>query len=321
MDLIYADDKMVDIGVIHNYEFDLAFGEDENDFELTVKSERHCCKAGYFVYIEGTEYGGLIDGIKSDTEDKEVTYLGRTWHGLLESKIITPAQGSLKISGSADACLSKIISRIGLGNLFTVATSTANISAYDIEAYSDAYTAIREMLKSANLRLQVQFMPPKVVLSAVPIKDYSQDEQFDADLMAFKIKKCKNTVNHLICIGAEKDDGSRYEVHLYANGNGEVSQKQTFFGLDEYAAIYERPTTKNMDDMIKYGTEKLEKEWMQDEIDIDFDAETDLYGIGDIVGAYENATEMEVAAPIIKKIVTVKDGKITISYKVGEQIE
>ena len=320
MDLIYANEKMVDIGVLHDYEFDLAFGADENDFELNVKAERHCCKAGYFVYIEGTEYGGLIDGIKSETADKDVTYIGRTWHGLLGSKIITPAQGSLKISGSADSCLSKIISRIGLGNLFTVATSSANISNHEIEAYSDAYTAITEMLKSANLRLQLQFMPPKVVLSAVQIKDYSQDEQFDSDLMEFKIKKCKNTVNHLVCIGAEKDDGSRYEVHLYADGNGEVSQKQTFFGLDEYAMIYERTHTKKEEDLIKYGTDKLEKEWMQDEVDIDFDDKTDRYGIGDIIGAYENATEMEVTAPIIKKIVTVKNGQITISYEVGEQL-
>lgn len=320
MDLIFANEKMVDIGVLLDYEFDLAFGTDENDFELKVNAEKHCCKAGYFVYIEGTEYGGLIDGITSETADKEITYHGRTWHGLLESKIITPAQGSLKISGSADSCLSKIISRIGLGDLFTVTASTEKISNYEIEAYSDAYTAITEMLKSANLRLQVQFLPPKVVLSAVPIKDYSQDEQFDADLMEFKIKKVKNTVNHLICIGAEKDDGSRYEVHLYADGNGEVSQKQTFFGLDEYAMIYERTHTKKEDDLIKYGTEKLEKEWMQDKVDIDFDGDTDRYGIGDIVGAYEYATEMEVSAPIIKKIVTVKNGQITISYEVGEKL-
>ena len=41
MDLIYANEKMVEIGVMHDYEFDLAFGEDENDFELTIKSEKH----------------------------------------------------------------------------------------------------------------------------------------------------------------------------------------------------------------------------------------------------------------------------------------
>lgn len=320
MDLIFADEKLIDKGVLLDYEFDLAFGADENDFELTVAAEKHCCKAGYFVYIEGTEYGGLIDGVSVETAEKEVTYFGRTWHGLLGSKVITPAQGSLTISGTATQCLTKIISRVGLSDLFEVATSPANISKHEIEAYSDAYTAITEMLKSANLRLQVQFLSPKVVLSAVPIKDYSQDEQFDSDLMEFKIKKAKNTVNHLICIGAEQEDGSRLSVHLYADKNGEVSQTQTFFGLNEYAMTYERLYTKSEEDLIKYGTDQLKKEWMKDEVDIDFDDITDQYGIGDIVGAFENVTESEVAAQIVKKIVTVKNGQITISYEVGEKL-
>ena len=32
MDLIYANNQMEDIGVLLDYEFDLAFGSDENDF-------------------------------------------------------------------------------------------------------------------------------------------------------------------------------------------------------------------------------------------------------------------------------------------------
>lgn len=34
MDLIYMNASMEDIGVIRAYEFDLAYGSDENDFEL-----------------------------------------------------------------------------------------------------------------------------------------------------------------------------------------------------------------------------------------------------------------------------------------------
>lgn len=322
MDLIYANNKMEDIGVLLDYEFDLAFGSDENDFELKVSSERHCCKAGYYVYIEGTEYGGIIDGIAVDTAEKEVTYIGRTWHGLLESKVITPSQGNLTISGTAAECLTGILSRVGLSDLFSVSgSSKTSISGYSIEPYKDAYTAIRDMLKSAGLRLHIEFRAPKVMLSAVPIVDYSQDEQFDSDLLGFEIKKVAHRVNHLICIGAEQSDGSRLEVHLYADGSGSVSQTQTFFGLDEKAELYERESTRKADDLIKYGTEKLESEWKEDEIKIDLDDDSDKYGIGDIVGAYENVTETEVSAPVVKKIVTVKNGQITISYEIGEKDE
>lgn len=322
MDLIYANNQMEDIGVLLDYEFDLAFGSDENDFELKVSTERHCCEAGHFVYIEGTEYGGIIDGIEVNTADKEVTYFGRTWHGLLASKIITSTQGNLAMNGTAAQCLTNILSRVGLSDLFTVSGSTgASISGYSLEPYTDVYKAICDMLKSADMRLQIEFHAPKVVLSAVPIVDYSQDEQFDSDLLGFEIKKVAHRVNHLICVGAEQNDGSRLEVHLYANADGEISQTQTFFGLDEKAEIYERDSTKSADDLIKYGSEKLEKEWQKDEIKIDLDDDSDKYGIGDIVGAFENVTETEVSAPVVKKIVTVKNGQITISYEIGEKNE
>lgn len=320
MDLIYADEKRNEIGVLLEYDFDLAFGEDENDFELKIVADKHCCKAGYFIYIEGTEYGGIIDSVSVKTAENEVTYHGRTWHGILGSKIITPAQGSLIMNGTAEECLTQMIKRLGLTKLFTVGTSGGKINSYELEAYTDAYTAITQMLKSAGLRLKIDFSPPKAVLSAVPIVDYSHDEQFDSDLLAFKIKKATNTVNHLVCIGVENDDGSRLEVNLYTDENGEVSQTQTFFGLDEYAQVYERTHTKKTDDLIKYGTNQLEKAWMQDEVDIDLDDESDRYGVGDIVGAVENVTGMTVTAPIIKKIVTVNNGQITISYEVGEKL-
>lgn len=67
MDLIYADENKIEIGVIPEYELDIAFGSDENDFELTLDVSSHCCKAGYYIYIEDTEYGGIVDKIEIDT--------------------------------------------------------------------------------------------------------------------------------------------------------------------------------------------------------------------------------------------------------------
>lgn len=319
MDLIFANEKLEDVGVLMEYEFDLAFGKDENNFELKVDIDKHCCKAGYFVYIEGTEYGGIVDGIAIDTASEEVTYSGRTWHGILGSKIITPAQGGLNIGGSVGECLANIIARVGLSDLFAVGASVGNVNSRPLNAYTDAYTAITDILKNSGMRLHIEFNAPKATLSALPIVDYSKDEQFDSDLLAFQIKKATNTVNHLVCIGSERADGSRLEAHLYADANGTISQTQTFFGLDEYALVYET-STESTDELIESGTEFLQKELIQDAIEIDLDDESDRFGIGDIVGAFENVTETEVAAPIIKKIVTVKNGRITISYEVGEKI-
>ena len=88
MDLIFMNSSREDIGVLQDYELDLAFGADENNFECRIQSQAHCCEAGFFLYAEGTEYGGIIDTITSDVANQEIIYSGRTWQGILNGKII-----------------------------------------------------------------------------------------------------------------------------------------------------------------------------------------------------------------------------------------
>ena len=173
MDLIYTTSDMVDIGVLLDYQFDLAFGQDENDFECIVATAEHCCDAGYYLHIEGTEYGGIVDSIAVDTEDDTVTYSGRTWHGMLESKIILPLQSGeassgsvtvkteasdgaslvdkyLVISGDANRCIQFILNRVGLSNLFTTPTEDAgvSVSGYQFNRYTDAYSGLMKTIPS-----------------------------------------------------------------------------------------------------------------------------------------------------------------------------
>ena len=182
MDLIYTNSDMVDIGVLQDFEMDLAFGANENNFECRVPSSRHCCEAGFYLYIEGTEYGGTVDTIEVVSESQEVVYHGRTWHGILGSKIICPDSGSayLVVSGDAHEVLSAAVSRLGLSDLFTV-TDTAsgvNISNYQVDRYIDGYTGIVKMLNSVGLRLQVEFRDGKVVLSTARQYNHAADEEF-----------------------------------------------------------------------------------------------------------------------------------------------
>ena len=92
MDLIYTNPDREDLGVLFDYEFDLAFGSSENNFECKVQMDNHCMESGSFLYIEGTEYGGIVDSVAVDTENKTVTYSGRTWHGILAGNVIEPGK-------------------------------------------------------------------------------------------------------------------------------------------------------------------------------------------------------------------------------------
>lgn len=370
MDLIFMNENREDIGVLQDYTLDLAFGADENNFECQVNATNHCCAQNYMLYMEGTEYGGIVDGIGVDTESDTVTYSGRTWHGILASKVILPLQDGesgnatvggitqsgtrlfidygvtvtqideklvldsdlsqsvapegtinryLVISGDAHDCMRFILYRCGLSTLFSVPSIVSGIyiNAYQFDRYTDAYTGLKKMLASVGYLLRFAFNGGMVILSTIPKHDYSKDEEFDSDLIDFDMKRQENRVNHLICLGGGELE-NRLVRHLYVDAEGNISEAQTFFGLEEVAEVYDYANVESEEELLKAGRERLKELYDTDKLEVDFEAEDDLYNVGDIVGAVDNITGISIAAEITKKIVTIKDGRTNISYKVGD---
>lgn len=321
MDLIYMNEARADIGVLKDCALDLAFGADENDFECKIASDNHCCEKKFFLYIEGTEYGGIIDDLKIDTSAAEITYIGRTWHGILNSKILEPDEGEayLITSGEANAMLAMLIQRMGLSELFRASDKDSGITvkSYKMNRYIAGYDGIRKMLKASGAKLNIKFTEGMVELSAVPFVDYSKDEQFDTDQIDFVVCEKGNPVNHAICLG-KGELTERMVRHVYADAFGNITDSQVFTGLSEVVQVYENTTAESEEELIQGGIDIIKESWNANEVSIDFDADGTVYDIGDIVGAKERITGIEASAEVTKKIVTVKNEIITIQYKVGE---
>lgn len=321
MDLIYMNSKKEDVGVMQDYVFDLAFGSDENDFECKVDAVNHCCEAGFYLYYEGAEYGGIIDSVQIDTDAGEVTYSGRTWHGIMNSKILEPDTGEdyLVLDGEANAMLDSLLARMGLTGLFRASTeeSGINIPNYQMNRYIGGYDGIRKMLKASGAKLNLSFKDGFVELSAKPLIDYSKDEQFDTDQIAFIIKKNSSPINHVICLG-KGDLAEREVIHVYADSEGCISDTMSFTGIQEVSAVYDYPNAESSEKLRQGGIDMILESWNSDEIKFDFNSNDKTYDIGDVVGAVEYVTGIEVSADITKKIVTINNNATTISYKVGE---
>lgn len=323
MDLIYMNSAKEDEGVMKDFTLDLAFGKDENDFECKIISSNHCCEEDFYLYIEHTEYGGIIDDIGVDTDNDEITYYGRTWHGIMNSKILEPNSGDdyLIVSGEANASLGTLIERMGLSDLFVASTENSGItiSNYQMDRYISGYDGIKKMLKAFGAKLNLSFKDGFVELSAKRIIDYSQDDQFDTDQINFQIKKKGNPLNHVICLG-KGDLAEREVIHLYADKDGNISTTQSLAEIQEVATTYDYSNAESSEELRKGGIELLQESWNSDEIKFDFQSDEESYDVGDIVGAKEKVTGIEVSAEIIKKIVVIKDNSTTISYEVGEQL-
>ena len=124
----------------------------------------------------------------------------------------------------------------------------------------------------------------------------------------------ENKVNHLICLG-KGELAEREVVHLYLDKQGNIGDIQCFSGLNENVDIYENSNTENLEnDGINRFKELLNCD--KAEISLSEDGQR-IYDIGDIVGASEIKTGVNVSASVSKKIVKIKNGGIHIEYKTG----
>lgn len=317
MDLIFTNAKRVDQGVLTAYAFDLSFGAEENDFEMTLGANEATLESGACIYMEGTEYGGTVDGLKTSTNGETITYKGRTWHGILNSKVIQPNSGEdyLIVSGNANAVLSTLIARLGLSGLFTVSEIDAgvNISRYQFQRYCKGYDGIRAMLAANGAKLKIVWKDRAVHLSAEPIADYT-DSPVDGDIATLTVEQHKQKVNHLICLG-KGDLAEREVIHLYVDQFGRIGDVQYYTGLAEICDTYDN---SNSDDLRSDGITKLEELRNNDKAEIALSETKGLsYDIGDIVGASEMKSGVSVAASVTQKIVKINNGVVSTEYKTG----
>ena len=321
MDLIYTNAAGEDVGVLDGFTLDLAFGCDENNFQLEVSIDSTAIEEGAYIYIDGTEYGGIVDGVEVDTESRLAKYLGRSFHGILNSKIIQPPTGTayMTVSGEANAVIGEIIAAVELGELFEVSTedSTISIPSSKIDRYIPAYDGINKLLKANGAKLAMTFRNGKIQLAAKEVVNYAENEQYSSDHYRFNILKYGNKVNHLICLGAGSL-AERQVLHLYLQEDGSIGTAPFFTGLDEYETVYDYSAVESLEELEKGGRERLQELWNSDSAKMELIDNETVLDINDIVGATEEVTHTTITNRVIKKIIKIKNNMTTINYEVGE---
>lgn len=317
MVVVVYDSKLGNVRELQDFELDLAFGSDENSFELTCAADL-APREGQFAYIDATEYGGVVDeaGYEAGRDASGLaTCKGRTWHGILAGKRLVPDSGSgyLSVSGKAGDALASLIGRMGLSGLFTAAADDSAVS-YTFDRFCDAYSGLKALAKANGRKLAMRRKGSKVELSLPPAVDYA--DKVDSDLLDFTLTSVHRCVNHLVCAGTgELED--RAVVHFYADAAGNVSHKQTLFGVDEIAALYDYGNADEAK-LEEDGRKKLAEYQTQGSVEVDAHDDIDV-DVGDVISARDNAHGRTVSAEVAKKIVKVSRGTATYGYEVGSE--
>lgn len=280
MDLTYADSNRRDIGILQGFTADFAFGRDENNFAVQIPFDyakgKEPVEAGYIFYIDGTEYGGIVDSITVDTAEEVLTYEGRTWRGILAEKVIEP-QADLtykwnfqSYTGEANAIIQEIIELAGMDDYFSVpyisqqgveiiADSEVDIDGYQFR-YDVVLTGLMDMLaeNSGKLVLRYDSKTKKCLVGAEPLVNYSALSDIDSSQTELIITKEFTRINHVICIGRWYFE-DRFVIHVFGDGGGGVlpylhdmskepiddddyildKSQQIFFGIDERTVVIE----------------------------------------------------------------------------------
>lgn len=317
MDLIYTDENRNDVGVLKDYSFDLAYGKDENNFELTVNINNNVISKGCFVYIEGTEYGGMVDTIKVNTANKTIKYQGRTFQGILASKIVEPDVGADYYTDNSRTrpMVQNIYQRCSLTRLFNIVEIEGQQvgKIWKFDRYVDAYKGLTDALKTIDYKMILKFERKSIYTYLKPIVTY--EDEIISDKLNFVIEKKYNPANHIICLGSgELHD--RVVIHLYADADGNISETQTFAGLDEIEMVYDYPNAESTEELIKSGTKKL-LENRNNSVAVTIKSGAN-FDIGDRIVTTEQTTGVSIDTTITKKIVNIKKDTLSINYKVGE---
>ena len=315
MVLVVADTKLGNVREIEDFTLDVAFGADENALTLTVE-EKSAPAAGQLVYIDATEYGGVIDQVKRGSgrgATGAVECKGRTWHGILAGRRLSPDSGSgyLTVNGKAGDVLTSLIARMGLESLFKADSDDSTVS-YTFERFCDGYSGLMSCAKANGRKLSMRRMDGYIELSMPPIVDYAN--KVDSDLLDFTITSVHRCVNHLLCAGTGQL-ANRAIVHFYADENGNVSHKQTLFGIDEICALYDY-SNASASELETEGKKKLLEYQTSGTVEVDAHEDMDV-DVGDIISARDNSTGTTVTATVSKKVVKVNNGIATYSYEVG----
>ena len=332
--VILADPNRKELGSIQNANVTVDLNGNRN-FSVQIARANWIPELtfSYFVYIPGTEYGGIIGQVLTDTTLDYVELKGHSWRGRLAKKVIEPPAGQdyKKVSGELHTVMKELIEPAFGGNegtdsIFHVPDTDTGVivTNYQFDRYCTLLDGITKMLKSKGYKLQLTFRrnagePGKVFVEAVPIVDYSPEIELSKDCqLNYNMQDVRDGVNHLVVTGkGELQD--RNVLHLYVQKDGSIGKKQYYTGLDEIAEVYENTSTETAE-LEKTSTEKLQELMNKQTFKMDVASLGMDVKIGDIVGGRDYLTGMYMSKPVENITYSITNGTESKVYKLeGEE--
>ena len=297
MDVIIRDKNFFKKDVVRNPEFKCStglYGASTNDFELIAKSGEKI-SIGDFVSHGNSEMGGCVLDRITDTAEKTVKYIGRTFRGQLENSIVTHT-GTWNIRGTSADMVRSIISNSRV-NYSVEPSGNTTTRSVTIPLGANALQAIDLVLSACGEKMLITVDNDGVHIQLKRIDTMN----FDASQVDVVVdeNKLMPTALH-----ARNDDG--VAVSVYIQSDGSVGSSRYYNGFNA-VEIYQEVSAENSSEMRSIASDKLiaiRKSMNASEINV----KIEQADVGDTV----NATVQEHG---IKATQTVCNKKLEITNK------
>ena len=327
MELILANnarEDIMDISAFANAEFDI-----NKDMVFKVQVARSYFTQdmtfGSWIYILGTEFGGMIEEVMTDTTLDYVELRGRTPRGKLSKRIIQPDAGQdyKIVSGDAHEIMKSFIDGAFSGYMKVTDDTGISVKNFQFKRYCTVYSGLEEMLQSVNRKMVCKFEKNTgeqfiILVDTEPIVDYSSEIELSNDnKLAFKLDNNRMGVNHLIALGkGELKD--RIVIHKYLDRSGNISNTIVYTGYEECAEIYDFSSAEEAELSTK-AEEKILELANSSEFDMDVEKLNLDVKLGDIVGGKDYLTGISDQRNISNILYTMNNGDVSKVYKVGDK--
>lgn len=330
MDFVITDTDRSEVGFLPasmELDIDLSAGADNktgcNDMELTVPAQLDTVSYGSYIFCPGTEYGGRVLDLKRSTDSMYNTWYLDTWRRMLGQSIIEPPEGEAYRTVSkreANEVIAELLQGRYDGIFRVPDTPSGIVLTGQFDRYVTLLDGLSKMLAAQAARLKITTMQGGtgeaffVLVEAVPIVDHSEEIEYSQDnRINLTIRDYRRGINHLICLG-RGELTERMVRHIYIQKDGSIGSEKYYTGLDERTAILDYANAEDEVDLLKAGNKELLK--LANYKKLEMEVQNMDLDIGDIVAGRDRVTGTYLAKPIINKVLKIKKGKETITYKV-----
>jgi len=318
LDVIHAGADRIEIGVVrdfHKYDAQIRNNGkmEDNTFELQMSIDAwkdSPIRKDDYLYVDKTEFGGVVRSVRKDTSTRTMTVKGLTWRGILAKKVIEPPSGQgyrIYTGVSPAAILSDVV-----GDFYDVfevqETGHSPISAqYRYQTILEGITATFQK-NGMSLFVQYDADEMKCILKPRTIVDYSGLYDISAD-SGIGITIEDNglvTYNHVIGLGrgelVERQVVERwiYDGVIYTSRPSEIPEEK------QDTLVYDYSSVESLEDLEDGAEQKLRESQPTVSVNVgtltSIDADLEL---GDVITVVDADMGIDIKKTVSQKILTI----------------